>query len=182
MTVTKTAQNRIKILLTDTEVITCFGDYDALYQMTPKAKLSLQLLLNDIIANSNIPKNDCKISAKLHLKRGEGCEIILSVMVAERLLPFTECIFEFSDSESLTLGIKTLYKNNRTFNMQSHLYETEKGYGLIINCKNPKERLFLLNEFCTKTSDKTEEIEYTKEYGKPLILNCAIEKYGKAFS
>lgn len=182
MTVTKIAQNKIKIFLTDTEVSACFGDYEQLRQMSPKVKNALNLLLSDIIAESAIFEENCRISAKLSLKRGVGCEILLSALVAERRQPNKECIFEFDDSESLTLGIKELYKKRRNLQIISHLYETEMGYRLIVNCKNPKEKLFLLNEFCFKTSDKAEEIAYVKEYGKPLILNCAIEKYGKAFS
>ena len=182
MNVYTIAQNKIKISLTHTEVIACFGEYDRLYNMSQKTKTALTLLLNDIITAHPIFNKNCKISAKIKLKRNIGCEIVLTALSAERNSPPKECIFEFSDSESLTRGIVELYKNRRYSKLRSHLYKTENGYRLMVNCKDPKNRLFLLHEYCFKISDSPRDIEYTKEYGKPLILNCAIEKYGKAFS
>lgn len=182
MTVSVLAQNKIKILLTHTEVITCFGKYDTLYSLTPKVKTSLNMLLSDIITTHSLFNRNCKISAKIKVRKNLGCEILLVALLPKRKTPDNECIFEFSDTEALTAGITELYKNKRNLRFLSHLYKTEQGYSLIVNCKNPKERLFLLNEFCFKISDSKNAVEYTKEYGKPLILNCAIERYGEFFS
>lgn len=182
MTVSVITQNKIRILLTHTEVITCFGEYSTLYSLGPKVKSSLNLLLNDIITTHSLFNKNCKISAKIKVKENFGCEILLVALLPKRKTPDNECVFEFSDSEALTAGITELYKNVRNFRFLSHLYKTEKGYSLIVNCQNPKEQLFVLHEFCFEINDSQNAVEYTKEYGKPLILNCAIERYGKFFS
>lgn len=181
MTVSLITKNKLKIALTHTEVLACFGEYEQLFSMTPRVKTALNLLLSDIIASKRVFSDNCKISAKLEVKRNFGCEITLTALSSQRKAPEKECIFEFSDSEALTHGITELYKNKSNLRFKSHLYKTESGYRLIASCKNPKESLFLLNEFCFKISDNLKDIEYTKEYGKPLILNCAIEKYGRIF-
>lgn len=181
MTVSIVAQNKIKITLTHTEVITCFGEYEKLCSLSPKVKASLNMLLSDIITTNSLFHKSCKISAKIKVRKSFGCEIILTALLPKRTSPEKECIFEFSDSEALTAGIFELYKNKSTLRLRSHLYKTDNSYQLMVSCSNPKERLFLLHEFCFKISDSFLDIEYTKEYGKPLILNCAIEKYGKAF-
>lgn len=181
MTVSVIAQNKIKISLTHTEVIACFGEYEKLLSLSPKVKNSLNMLLNDILSTHSLFYGNCKISAKIRLIKSYGCEIILTALLPKRKTPNKECVFEFSDTSALTGGITELYKNKTNLRFLSHLYETDSGYRLIINCKNPKENLFFLHEFCFKISDSPQDIEYTKEYGKPLILNCAIERYGKAF-
>lgn len=181
MTVSVITQNKIKISLTHTEVIACFGEYERLLGLSPKIKNSLSMLLNDIISEHSLFEKNCKISAKIRLIKNCGCEITLTALLPKRKTPNRECVFEFFDIEALTGGITELYKTKANLRFLSHLYKTDNGYRLIINCKNPKERLFFLHEFCFKISDKPQDIEYTKEYGKPLILNCAIEKYAKAF-
>lgn len=182
MTVSKVAQNKIKIFLTHTEVITCFGEYEKLLGLSPKVKTSLNLLLSDILSKHPLFNGNKKISAKIKLCKDFGCEIILTALLPKRKIPNSECVFVFQDSDALTSGIWELYKNKTNHRYLSHLYKTDNGYSLIINSQNPKEHLFFLNEFCFKIESNSEYIAYTKEYGKPLILNCAIEKYGKIFS
>ena len=182
MTVSIIAKNKLRILLTHTEVIACFGEYEKLFGMTSGVKTALNFLINDIISQKRIFGENSKISAKLTVRRNFGCEIILTELLPK--ITDTEesgCLFEFEDSDALTRGIAELYKNKSNFGFKSHLYKTESGYRLLVSCKKPKERLFLLNEFCFKISENLRDIEYTKEYGKPLILNCAIEKYGEIF-
>ncbi len=181
MTVSVLAQNKIKIILTHTEVISCFGEYSKLCSLTPLVKTSLTMLFSDIIASSNVFPENCKISAKIKVKESVGCEITLTAFSPGRKAVAEEWVFLFPDSESLTKALIELYKAKSNLRFQSHLYKNDSSYCLFLRCKNAKERFFWLNEFCFGKTNDAITAAHIKEYGKPLILNCAIEKYGKAF-
>ncbi len=181
MTVSVVSAKKIKVTLTHTEVIACFGEYESLINLTPKTKICLILLLNDIISKHLPFLKANEISAKISLIKNRGCIITLSAPLYKTECTEAECLFEFSNSDALTNGITELYKNKSNHKFLSQLYETDKGYCLIVRCKNPTEKLFLLHEFCPKISEDARDIEYVREYGKPLILNSAIKRYGKAF-
>lgn len=181
MTVSVVSPQKIKIFLTHTEVIACFGEYERLLDLVPKAKICLTLLINDIIeGNRSFSKAD-KISAKIKLIKQKGCIITLTASLHHRKCDTSECLFEFSGADDLTNALTALYKMGTNRKISSHLYKTENKYQLIANCINPKEKLFLLHEFCSKISDSVWDIETVREYGKPLILNSAIKSYGRAF-
>ncbi len=181
MTVSVVSDKKIKILLTHTEVMACFGEYERLLTLTPKTKISLTLLLNDIISKNPSFSKAVKISAKIKLIKNNGCIITLISLPPENEPHRSECLFEFHSGDALTDAITALYKNENNRQVLSHLYKTDNSYNLIISCKNPKEKFFLLQEFCPKISEDIWDIEYVREYGKPLILNSAIKSYGKVF-
>ena len=181
MTVSVVSAKKIKVTLTHTEVIACFGEYERLLNLTPKTKICLMLLLNDIISKHLPLLKADEISAKISLVKNRGCIITLTAPLCKTEGTDTECLFKFQDSNALTNGITELYKNKANHKFLSQLYESNNGYCLIVRCKSPTERLFLLHEFCPYISEDKKDIEYVREYGKPLILNSAIKKYGKAF-
>ena len=181
MTVSVVSHKIIKISLTHTEVIACFGEYEKILNLSPKTRIRLTLLINDIISENPSFSETDKISAKIQLVKNKGCVITLTSLLPENKDNLSECLFEFSGADSMTDAITTLYKMGAYHKILSHLYKTDTKYHLIVNCINPKEKFFLLHEFCSKISDSAQDIEYVREYGKPLILNYAIKIYGEAF-
>ena len=89
--------------------------------------------------------------------------------------------FYFPDSESLTKAVLFLIKIPKTEICKSSLYSLKNKYVLITDdlCSS---LIDALNEFCFKKTNNVITIEHIKEYGKPLITNNAIIRYGVAFS
>ena len=67
MTVSVVSPQKIKISLTHTEFIACFGEYEKLLNLTSKAKILLKILINDIISDNPSFSAADKISAKIQL-------------------------------------------------------------------------------------------------------------------
>ncbi len=91
-----------------------------------------------------------------------------------------EYLFIFGDCESLTSGILFLYRLKQSF--KSELYKSGDEYRLIISSNSFKPCFFTLKEYCERSSRNIFEIELTKEYGKPLILQNAVKVYGRYFA
>ena len=89
--------------------------------------------------------------------------------------------FFFSDSENLTNAVLFLIKIPETKIYKSSLYKLKNKYVLLTEelCSSLCDAL---NEFCFRKTDNSVMIEHIKEYGKPLIINNAINRYGVAFS
>lgn len=181
MTILPIAEDKIKITLTHTEVIACFGEYEQLVALTPKVKLSLNLLLNEAIVDKKLFSDNCKISAQIRVIKSVGCEILLTAIKLKKKKLYQNCLFKFSDSDNLTKGILRLYKNTDLPIFDSELYKYNEEYHLIISGENLKENLFFLNEYSSFISEEVTDIEYTREYAKPIIMSNAIKKYGCAF-
>lgn len=181
MTVYEIGKTMLKITLTDTEVISCFGAYEKLYTMSYGIQLAINLLLRDIISEHKNFFENSKITAGIKAVKNCGCEITLYCRKSLRNSPKKEYIFCFDDSESLTQAILTLLNRNNTRNLESSLYKMPDCYCLIITSRDANN-IFIINEFCNKKSNPKFYAEYVKEYGKPLIINNAINRYGVAFS
>lgn len=178
MTVSDIQGNKIKISLTDVEVLSCFGSYERLFSMTKAIKSAVQSLLEDIIAQKGYA--DCeKMLVEIKAKKNCGCIITVSLLSGNTQKSY---IFEFADSESLTRAVVILYKDRRTRRLESRLYKMPQGFRLIIFSREYKPVFFLLNEFCRRQNSCPIELAYTEEYGKPLISENAIEIYGSAFT
>ncbi len=91
-----------------------------------------------------------------------------------------ECALFFSDSESLTKAILFLIDSNIKLSADSSLYISSGNYVLILKNLNRKF-LTALNEFCYFKTENKIKIESVLEYGKPIIKNNAIKRYGVAF-
>ncbi|MBO5019249.1 MAG: adaptor protein MecA [Clostridia bacterium] len=181
MNVSVVSPQKIKISLTHTEFIACFGEYEKLLNLTSKAKILLKILINDIISDNPSFSAAEKITAKIQLIKNRGCIITITALSGESESENIDCLFEFFNGDAMTDAVTAIYKNKNNRKISSHLYKTENKYQLIINCNNPKEKFFFLHEFCSDISEDISDIEYVREYGKPLILNSAINSCGRAF-
>ena len=180
MTVLKLSHNRLKIIISNTEVLCCFGSYESLGKMTDSIKSALSALLSDIIAENRAVFKNGRITAKIRLIKNYGCEIILIPDLQRGRSSEKEYIFEFADSESLILAVLLLYRNRATVGLQSSLYKMPDGYRLII--RRAKSNLsIVLKEFYSRECSFEYEAEYTYEHGKPLIVGNAVKKFGAAF-
>lgn len=86
----------------------------------------------------------------------------------------------FCDTESLTNAVLFLFKT-KSKSAKSSLYKLKDKYVLIFENIN-RRILMATNEFCFYKTDNALKIEFVKEYGKPLIMNNAVKRYGTAFS
>ena len=95
---------------------------------------------------------------------------------------FIEQIYEFCDCEALTMALIILYKIDKYRILNSSLYVYSGRYRLIIKNPNIYDNIIYIKEFYSYSSNSAVEIAITREYGKILIKEKAIEIYGKAFS
>ena len=169
--------NKLKITLTDTEVICCFGAYEKLFSMSPKTKTVIKLLLNDIIEEHYGFLNNKKISAEIRGGKNIGCIIILSSPIAKQ----KEYLLGFENSEGLIEGVKILHRILRKKNYRSSLYKAYGRYYLFI-CNNlDKRRFSLLRNFSYSITSDCIKIEEIKEYGIPITKRNAVNKMHHAF-
>lgn len=175
MTVSSLNENKICVKLSNIEVLSCFGTYEKLLEMSTFTKTAIAALLRDIIANKWRNYCNMKIQIKIKAKRYSGCEI---TVFSPNTSAFKNVIFEFDNLENLTFAILNIYSTFK--NSKSSLFKFKNTYRLIIN-NCPLKTYYILNDFgrlCTPFS-----IEYarTVEYGKPLIERNAVHIYGKSF-
>lgn len=93
-----------------------------------------------------------------------------------------ERMYEFENSEALTQCIIALYRKARFRDLKSSLYKMPDCYRLIIKQSNPCNSPVYIKEFSRCHSNSAIELSVTKEYGKLLIKNNAVEIFGKAFN
>lgn len=161
MTVYRLTENRLKIALTYTEITLGFGGLRELVSMNEKVKLRLKLLISNV-ANSFYIQGE-KIKARLSITADKGCFIELCFA--------NPYLYYFHSSEQLIKSVINIFPMCK--NIKSDLFLMDNGYRILSSAK--------LNGFCECESQNGIHIAYTKEYGKPLILNNAIYRFGKAF-
>jgi len=181
MTIMQINEKRTKITLSHVEVISCFGTYERLKSSPDSVKFTIRALLCDILNGYAAKYNDCRLLARVRAEQNCGCEITLSVIEKECRGKVAEYVFDFCDSENLTKAVKVLYGQKDLRNLESSLYKMSGGYRLIVKTSENTQRLFIINEFSSRKSDSRTVVEYTREHGRLLIENNAIEKYGSAF-
>lgn len=161
MTVYRLSENRLKIALTNTEIALGFGSLRELVSMSESVKLRLKLLISNIAKSFSSPSE--KIKARLTINADKSCFIELYFVKLY--------LYHFNTSEGLiksVIKIFPFYKNTK-----SDLFLMDNGYRLLSASK--------LNDLSKYESQNSIHIAYTKEHGKPLILNNAIYRFGKAF-
>ena len=179
MTVYKVGRNRIKIALTDREVLSFFGAYEKITSMSGNTRLTVGLLLKESLAEYE-NELDGELLVEIRAKENFGCIITVSSADSSRRQSVKEQkMFEFSNSESMIIGITRLFKSRS--HIVSSLYKMQRTYRLIISVKADSDFIFM-NEFCFRQSDSPAEIAYTEEYGTLIVKNDAVAKIGKAFS
>lgn len=179
MQISEISGNKIKITLTDTEVLCCFSSYQKLFSMSAKTKNTIKILIGDIIYSHYGILGCDKICAEIRGKENTGCVIILSCEA--EIKNCKDYILCFKNSEEMiksSLMLNRLLKKQRTF---SSLYKNEKQYFLIINTLLDKKTLSKIREFFNIQCD-TVKSEYIKEYCNLITEQNAIKKISLAFS
>ena len=180
MTVLQIGEDKLKITLSDIEVLGCFGDYERLYSMNNSIKTILKALLREIIADYGFKNKNPKIIAEIKAKKHSGCEITLS-SVQNCKRPHIKTVFEFRDFEEVIGGVLRLFRGPYNSTLKSSLYKLDNKFRLIINSNRTPEDFFIMNEFCRIINSPT-AAAYTEEYGKPLIKTRAIQTLGNLFA
>lgn len=173
MTVYETHKNRLKIKLSDTEVLALFGSYTKLFEMKKETKILISLLLRDILAERKQEFKNGKISADLKVIKNFGLEIY--IFCKEENLPSEKYVFKFKSFEDLILGVKLLKQTE----FKSSLYMYNGYYYLITD---NKERLYNINDFYAFQTESYVFAEKIKEYGKIIIEEDAVYILAKTFN
>lgn len=176
MQVSPISSHKVKITLTDTEVLSCFGAYEKLFSMSETSKSLIKALLRDVAAEYRLTSNE-SLTAKIHAVPKKGCTIILSVPNSGSDNYYTAV---FYSSESLIQSALCLKKIKRKIK-KSLLYRINDSYRLLIKSPLEQEHFIPLYEFCDKLYSGSIHFEYTKEYGKPLIKDNALQTITSCF-
>lgn len=185
MMVHKISKNKLKIALSDNEVMAYFGTYEQIASMSKSVKLKMSILLEEVLADYGLASGNQKILIDIHAINNGGCDILVTVVEKReptRRQKSEAHLLEFSDSESMISGIMSLYHNHKFKNSVSYLYKMPKTYRLILKASLYQDVRLHMNEFCVRQSDFPYEMAYTEEYGKLLISGNAIKTFGSAFS
>lgn len=178
MTVYKADRNKIKIVLTDSDVQMLFGSYNGLNSMDSNVRLTIALLLKE-----NIKIRDSEYDGdwliEIRAKENFGCIIMVSRAEKRRETAKKLAVLDFRDADSMLHGITALHQS-RKFHGKSALYKIENTYRLILTAKNDKS-LFFMNEFCSFRDNAVLAAAYAEEYGEPIVLNDAVRHIGNLF-
>ena len=178
MTVYKIGRKKLKITLTDSEVISFFGTYGRLTAVSGEARLTVGLLLKKSLSEYDT-ELDGNLLVEIRARENAGCVITVSPADSSRRVSKSPPVmFEFADSGALVSGAIRLYKSRGR--IESSLYKMPRTYRLIVTPRGDSD-FFFMNEFCSRQSDSEIEAEYTAEYGRLISEKNAVEKIGKAF-
>ena len=178
MTVYKIGRKKLKITLTDSEVISFFGTYRGLASVNNEARLAVGLLLKKSLSEYDT-ELDGRLLVEIRARENAGCVItISSAESSRRNLKGSTVMFEFADTAALIGGAVRLYKSR--FFEGSSLYKMPHTYRLIVTARGERD-FYFMNEFCLRKSDSDIEAAYTKEHGRLICEKNAVERLGRAF-
>ena len=167
---------KIKVTLTNTEVLCCFSSYEKLIEMNGYTKNILKRLLYEITEKHY---QNGKIDVKIYIRRNQGCIIILSPTCIS--INKENLIFEFSDIENLIKAAIFLEQNHNIKISKNSLYKIKNVYHITNEDNENPELIYIMNEFCDKIYKDIIKQQFTYEYGKLLIENNAIKTLADAF-
>ena len=177
MLVSEINPNKIKIVLTDTEVLCCFCSYEKLLSMSDSTKNLIKALLRDIVREHSFTNCE-KLTVQIRAGKNSGCVIILTGNEQRKKINLYTA--EFTDSESLIKAAFYL-KSNRKYLKRSRLYSINNAYRLLLESEKEKDYFLSLHEFCERLYTEKIQFEYTKEYGTPIIKEKAVSKIAEHF-
>lgn len=178
MTVYKIGRKKLKITLTDSEVISFFGTYRGLASVNNEARLAVGLLLKKSLSEYDT-ELDGRLLVEIRARENAGCVItVSSAESSRRNLKGSMVMFEFADTAALIGGAVRLYKSR--FFEGSSLYKMPHTYRLIVTARGERD-FYFMNEFCLRKSDSDIEAAYTKEHGRLICEKNAVERLGRAF-
>lgn len=179
MTVLKIGQKKLKITLTDGEVLSFFGAYERLNAATSETRLTVGLLLKESLSEYET-ELDGDLLVEIRARENAGCVITVSSADSSKRKSVSAVrTLEFADSSALISGAVRLYGIRPR--ILSSLYKMTGTYRLLINPRSDCD-FFFMNEFCLSQSDSSVVAEYTREHGILITENNAVEKIGRAFS
>lgn len=178
MQVSEIDSNKVKIFLTNTEVLCCFGDYEKLFNLSGHTRTLIKALLNDIAESHNMLHHK-RLTAKIHAGKNFGCVIILSASGVKKAVKKYTLLFP--DSESLIKASLYMQSMKHKKYHKSQLYKINNSYHLIFESECKTDDLLTLKEFCQVLYSGDLQFEYTKEYGTLLIKDKAVTKIVKTF-
>lgn len=162
MTIYKLSPTKFKIFFSKTEIKYGFGGYENLIFMHDITKEKIKSLLINILKP---PFNDALIKGKIVILK-TGCVMTLDIKSKSK-----ESVYLFQNCDCLIRNISYLYPFFKS--EKSDLYLFEKEYYLFL-----KREFLPLKKYKIKNKILASK---AKEYGKPLVLNDAIYRFGKAF-
>lgn len=178
MTVYKISKNKIKITLSDSEVIAYFGNYDKINLKYKDTKFTVNMLLrNSLKRNYFNSKGRLIIYIKAIANMGCTITVLSTENMPMRKTKPEDHVFEFVSFNNMLRGVSALYK---VFpNIQASLYKTENAYRLVASVRKDTDLCFL-KEF-SNSIDGDYALSNTEEYGKLLIKDNAVRKIGSIF-
>ena len=185
MTVFKISKNRIKIALSDSEVLSYFGSYEKITEKSKTMRNTINNLLLQSLADYTEENSRNKFIVEVIAQKNTGCEITVTVInksSTSSRSSITSYMLEFCNTESMTQAIIHLYKNRRYKHLNSSLYKMPTSYRLILTVPDRINFPLTVSEFYIRKTDSPFEIAYTEEYGQLLIKNNAISHLGCVFS
>lgn len=181
MTVFKIGNGKLKVILSDREVLSYFGEYDKIFAMNCGTRLTVKRILKEELAEYHRDFSK-RIIIEMRPRTGAGCVIIISDAYKTAQRNNTEealTVFEFSDFYTAAAGICRLLSTEKDY--RSRLYISDRKYRLIIKTEGYTD-FFFMNEYCESMDSSPIAIAYTEEYFTPVIEENAVEIIGCAFS
>lgn len=176
MTVYRLAGDKVRIALSDSEVLSFFGTYEKFASLSGGTRLAVSLLLKESLEKyGDILGDDLLVEIKA--RKSAGCVITVSP-AAGRERGKSRVMLIFTDSESMINGIKRLYLR-RLPRGKNSLYRLKNSYRLVM--PGYIRDFYFMSEFCTVKNVGEPEIAYTEEYGSLLCRDTAVLTVGKAF-
>ena len=180
MTVSKLSKTKIKILLTDKEVMSYFGGYENILSGNYRTKIALTMLIKDSL-DGELDDDSATLNIEIKSLMSGGCEILLNKFCEKPRNKKKSIVAVFDESEKMLDAVVRIYKMNRCGKPLSSLYNLCGKYALIFTVSDLTNFRFIIREFSDYYSLSEYDAEFVKEHGVLLSENNAIAEIGTAF-
>ena len=180
MTVSKLSKTKIKISLSDKEVMLYFGGYENIISGSYRTKIALAMLIKDSL-NCDLADDSSTLNIEIKSLISGGCEILLSQHGEKTREKKQKIVAVFDDSEKMLDAAVHIYKTYRSAGAASSLYRISGKYALVITVYDTQKMCSFIREFSDCDSLSELDIEFVKEHGVLLAENDAISVIGRAF-